>query len=190
MVCMIEKRPMSKSALLAKALRKDDDDAPRPLPPTPAEPTSQQGLMKLRKSNLLGAATWEDCLVQLALNGKNEYASCTETITKMLGNILATPLEPKYRKIRTSNANFAAKVTSCTGAVDVFKLCGFRDTVEDGFLILPESASLKLLQDALERLATHAASLSAEEAERNHQTWALTRAPTEPCSFRARLPFS
>eukprot|EP00966_Prymnesium_polylepis_P046631 1080820-Prymnesium_polylepis.1 len=31
----------------------------------------------------------------------------------MMNNVLANPSEPKYRKIRISNANFQAKVYSC-----------------------------------------------------------------------------
>mmetsp|Transcript_14181 Transcript_14181/g.28542 ORF Transcript_14181/g.28542 Transcript_14181/m.28542 type:complete len:276 (-) Transcript_14181:58-885(-) len=160
---------MSKSALLAKALRKDDDDALRPPPPAPSESTSQQGLMKLRKSNLLGAVTWEDCISQLEQNGNNDYTECTKTITKMLSNVLTNPTEPKFRKIRSANPNFAAKVYSCSGAPAVFKLCGFKDTIEEGFLVLPEAADLSLLQEALDQLAAHAASQSEAEAEKKRK---------------------
>ena len=130
-----------KQAKLAAALRKrpSDDDVPPPLVPTrgPEE-------VKLRKSNLKGTTSWEQCLALLELNLKHEYAVCVETVTKMLTNITSNPSEPKFRKIRVSNPGFAAKVYSMKGAPELFALVGFKDTVEEGFLVLPESAELAL----------------------------------------------
>ena len=130
--------PMSdKQAKLAAALRKrpSDDDVPPPLVPTrgPEE-------VKLRKSNLKGTTSWEQCLALLELNLKHEYAVCVETVTKMLTNITSNPSEPKFRKIRVSNPGFAAKVYSMKGAPELFTLVGFKDTVEEGFLVLPDGA--------------------------------------------------
>ena len=126
-----------KQAKLAAALRKrpSDDDVPPPLVPTrgPEE-------VKLRKSNLKGTTTWEQCLALLELNLKHEYAVCVETVTKMLTNITSNPSEPKFRKIRVSNPGFAAKVYSMKGAPELFTLVGFKDTVEEGFLVLPDGA--------------------------------------------------
>ena len=126
-----------KQAKLAAALRKrpSDDDVPPPLVPTrgPEE-------VKLRKSNLKGTTSWEQCLALLELNLKHEYAVCVETVTKMLTNITSNPSEPKFRKIRVSNPGFAAKVYSMKGAPELFTLVGFKDTVEEGFLVLPDGA--------------------------------------------------
>ena len=130
--------PMAdKQAKLAAALRKrpSDDDVTPPLDPTrgPEE-------VKLRKSNLQGTTSWEQCLALLELNLKHEYAVCVETVTKMLTNITSNPSEPKFRKIRVSNPGFAAKVYSLKGAPELFTLVGFKDTVEEGFLVLPDGA--------------------------------------------------
>ena len=126
-----------KQAKLAAALRKrpSDDDVPPPLVPTrgPEE-------VKLRKSNLKGTTSWEQCLALLELNLKHEYDVCVETVTKMLTNITSNPSEPKFRKIRVSNPGFAAKVYSMKGAPELFTLVGFKDTVEEGFLVLPDGA--------------------------------------------------
>ena len=115
--------------------RPSDDDVPPPLVPTrgPEE-------VKLRKSNLKGTTSWEQCLALLELNLKHEYAVCVETVTKMLTNITSNPSEPKFRKIRVSNPGFAAKVYSMKGAPELFTLVGFKDTVEEGFLVLPDGA--------------------------------------------------
>ena len=91
-----------KQAKLATALRKrpSDDDVPPPLVPTrgPEE-------VKLRKSNLKGTTSWEQCLALLELNLKHEYAVCVETVTKMLTNITSNPSEPKFRKIRVPTSS-------------------------------------------------------------------------------------
>ena len=130
-----------KQAKLTAALRKrpSDDDVPPP-PLIPSEPNA--GTIKLRKSNLLGVTSWEQCLALLELNLLHEYGACVETVTKMLTNIITNPAEPKFRKIRSSNPSFAAKVYSCKGAPELFKLAGFVDTVEEGFLVLPDGAVL------------------------------------------------
>ena len=64
------------------------------------------------------------------------------TLTKMLANVLGNPSEPKYRKINKTNANFVSKVYGCKGAPELLQLAGFKDTVEAGFLVLPEAAEL------------------------------------------------
>ena len=142
-----------KQAKLMAALKKrpNDDEVPPP-PLTPAEPSSsnQSSTLKLRKSNLFGIVTWEECLEQLSLNGIHDYTTCVETVSKMMGNVLANPSEPKFRKIRMGNPNFAAKVYSCKGAPALFRLAGFKDTLEEGFLVLPDGADLAPLQKALD----------------------------------------
>jgi len=91
-----------KQAKLATALRKrpSDDDVPPPLVPTrgPEE-------VKLRKSNLKGTTSWEQCLALLELNLKHEYAVCVKTVTQMLTNITSNPSEPKFRKIRVPTSS-------------------------------------------------------------------------------------
>mmetsp|Transcript_15186 Transcript_15186/g.39242 ORF Transcript_15186/g.39242 Transcript_15186/m.39242 type:complete len:276 (-) Transcript_15186:250-1077(-) len=156
------------SAKLAAALRKnaDDDDAPRPPVPPPSAPTVSSSQLKLRKSNLLGVVTWEEMSEKLDLNNKHEYATCVETMQKMLGNVLANPSEPKYRKIRSSNPNFVAKVYSCKGAPELFQLAGFKDTVEEGFLVLPDATDLAPLQKAINTLASHVATRKEKEEKK------------------------
>ena len=82
-----------KQAKLTAALRKrpsDDDD----VPPPPLVPTRRPDEIKLRKSNLNGTTSWEQCLALLELNLLHEYAACVETVTKMLTNITTNPSEP------------------------------------------------------------------------------------------------
>mmetsp|Transcript_527 Transcript_527/g.1170 ORF Transcript_527/g.1170 Transcript_527/m.1170 type:complete len:275 (-) Transcript_527:95-919(-) len=154
-----------KQAKLTAALRKrpsDDDD----VPPPPLVPTRRPDEIKLRKSNLNGTTSWEQCLALLELNLLHEYAACVETVTKMLTNITTNPSEPKFRKIRASNPGFAAKVYSMKGAPELFALAGFKDTVEEGFLVLPEDADLALVQRALDALGAQQASRREEEEKK------------------------
>lgn len=164
---------MDKHAKLAAALKKrpsDDDYDSRPPPPQPTAGSASASQLKLRKSNLLGVVTWEDCLAQLDVNGKHDFEQCVETLKKMLGNVLANPAEPKYRKIRIGNPAFQSRVYSCKGAPPLFKLCGFKDTVEEGHLVLADAADLAPLQKALDQLAALAEKRAeAEEKRRREQ---------------------
>ena len=82
--------------MASSRLRKDDDDdQPRAPPLPPSGETASQSQLKLRKSNLHGAVTWDDVLAKLELNTKYEYATCVETMQKMLSNVVSNPHEPK-----------------------------------------------------------------------------------------------
>ena len=179
-----------KQAKLLAALRKRPSDGDVPAPPlAPAEPggSTDSGTLKLRKSNLLGVVTWEQALEQLALNGAHDWTSLSETLTKMLGNVVANPAEPKYRKIRHGNPNFAAKVYGHKGAPELLELAGFKkDTIEDGFLVLPESADLALVQRAIDTLAAHAAERAAAEVKRKEEQAKKDAAAREARAQKAR----
>ena len=83
----------------------------------------------------------------------------------------------RYRKIRSSNPNFVGKVYSCKGAPEVFQLCGFKDMLEEGFLILPDGAPLEPLQKALELIAGHVVSRAeADEKKRKLDQEKATKA--------------
>lgn len=63
---------MAANAKLMKALRKDDDDAPRPQL-APSAPTSDMGTLKLKKSTLTGIASWDDLDGKLEHNSKHDF---------------------------------------------------------------------------------------------------------------------
>ena len=69
----------------------------------------------------------------------------------MLGNVLANPAEPKYRKVRTANPNFNTKVYSSRGAPELFRLVGFKEA-DEGFIVLAEGSDLALLHKAVDAL--------------------------------------
>lgn len=153
------------------ALKKKADDAEAPPPPlAPIAPQPDRDTFRLRTSSLRGVTTWEEAMAKVALNTKHDYAEMQGTLIKMLGNVIASPSEPKYRKIRHSNPNFTAKVYGCSGAPELLELAGFKkDSIEEGHLVLPESADLALLQRALDALEAVAQERAAgEERKRKH----------------------
>lgn len=171
---------MSAAAKLSAALRKqaDDSDVPPPPPLAPCDPGASQ--LKLKKSNLLGAVTWDDVANLLAFDGKHDFDEMAATATKMFLNVLANPAEPKYRKVRASNKNFDKKVYSCKGAPELFRLAGFRNDVEEGFLVLPEAAESSAVQRAVDALAAATAARgAAEEKKRNEEAAARKKARAE-----------
>jgi hypothetical protein len=169
-----------KQAKLTAALRKRPSDDDDDVPPPPLVPTRRPEEIKLRKSNLNGTTSWEQCLALLELNLLHEYAVCVETLTKMLTNITANPSEPKFRRIRASNPSFAAKVYSMTGAPELFTLAGFKDTVEEGFLVLPDGADLALVQRAIDSLAAQQAGRREEEEKQRQLRQRREREAREP----------
>ena len=52
-----------------------------------------------------------------------------ETCLKLVNNIVANPMEPKFRKIRANNPGFSKKVLRCPGGQDLLLGLGFRTKV-------------------------------------------------------------
>ena len=84
------------------------------------------------------------------------------TLSKLLGNVQAAPAEPKFRRLRTSNAKISMLLQT-RGVRALLLGAGF---VEEGadFLVLPEAAPLEAVQAALDGLAAEAASRDASGA--------------------------
>merc|ERR1719159_25647 len=80
-----------------------------------------------------------------------EFSDASATLGKLLRNVIAAPAEPKYRRIRTSNAKINMLLQT-RGVRAVLIGAGF---VEEGgeFLVLPEVAPLDAVQAALDGLA-------------------------------------
>jgi len=84
---------------------------------------------------------------------REKVATCVETLTKYIDNIVNNPTEMKYRKIRKSNKAFQERVASQEGSSDFFEGCGFQSVqrefgeagqMED-FWIFPEDGDLETL---------------------------------------------
>lgn len=97
------------------------------------------------------------CLIILNCNTKEKSATCIETLTKYLQNIIQHPDEEKYRKIRQSNRIFCDKIQVCEGALDFLLAAGFiEQTIDDEayFIYTVENTadSVEALNELLEAL--------------------------------------
>lgn len=82
-----------------------------------------------------------------------EFESASATVNKLLGNILANPAEPKFRKIRTTNPKISL-LLSTRGIRAILIGAGFAE--EGEFLVLPDDAPTDAINDALAGLAAQA----------------------------------
>eukprot|EP00931_Biecheleriopsis_adriatica_P107484 TRINITY_DN81828_c0_g1_i1.p1 TRINITY_DN81828_c0_g1~~TRINITY_DN81828_c0_g1_i1.p1 ORF type:complete len:243 (+),score=69.84 TRINITY_DN81828_c0_g1_i1:38-766(+) len=121
---------------------------------------------KVKRTDLTGNS-WEQAMERLDAHKGADYSECTSTMTKMLKNVLENPEEEKFRKVRLSNPKFSSKVYSMRGAPEFFRLVGFKDSIEEGFIILPADADLSLLQQGVDALAAQAvARVEAEDKKK------------------------
>ena len=87
----------------------------------------------------------DDILAKLRANGASGTAAL-EMAQKLIGNVIAKQDEPKYRKIKTSNAKLQAALFSVPGGRELMLACGFEEDSGGEELILPSSASLVTLR--------------------------------------------
>lgn len=78
-----------------------------------------------------------------------EFDGAYRMLCKILGNVLGDPSEPKFRKLRTSNAKIA-NLLATQGVRALLLGCGFE--VQGEFLVLPESADLVAIRKGLRKL--------------------------------------
>ncbi|CAE8732741.1 unnamed protein product [Polarella glacialis] len=130
---------------------------------------------KPKRTDLSGS-TWEQMLERLDSHRTAEYTACTETMAKMLRNIIENPNEEKFRKVRISNPKFSSTVYSMKGAPEFFKLVGFVDTVEEGFIVLPADAGVALLRKGMDALIDQAVARSAREEQKRKEDEAKAEA--------------
>merc|ERR1712216_457240 len=71
-------------------------------------------------------------------------------LLKVLGNIVANPAEPKFRKLRTSNAKISALLAT-KGVRAILLGVGFVEAGE--FLEMPADAAVDAVQEGVTRLA-------------------------------------
>mmetsp|Transcript_18791 Transcript_18791/g.33345 ORF Transcript_18791/g.33345 Transcript_18791/m.33345 type:complete len:352 (+) Transcript_18791:180-1235(+) len=75
------------------------------------------------------------------------------TAKKMLGNIVKSPAEPKFRSINLQNEAFKKRVASLIGGVALFKACGFVKRESDGQLVLDEAdTNIETLEQVIDKI--------------------------------------
>jgi PUB domain/Ubiquitin family len=118
----------------------------------------------------------------------SDFLTAVSTLEKILSNIMANPLEEKYRKVKKQNAAFQKRLGGLMGGDAAMKAAGFGIEMQDGDEIYMMQAS----PDAWPRLVAakntvDAAIVEAKAATNNHAPPAAAGQPAAP--FAAGMPF-
>jgi len=89
-------------------------------------------------------------LEMLAEAREGDFGAACAVLQKLLGNIVAHPDEPKYRRLRTSNAKIAALLQT-RGVRAMLIGVGFVEEGSDS-LVMPEAAPVPIVQAGLAAL--------------------------------------
>lgn len=97
------------------------------------------------------AEQMRECLRSLKQNHKDDDArvkKAFQTLLTYIGNIVRSPDEEKFRKIRISNPTFQERVGSLKGGIEFLEICGF-EKGSDEFLTLPrDKVDIAILNSA------------------------------------------
>ncbi|VDN90208.1 unnamed protein product [Brugia pahangi] len=101
-------------------------------------------------------------LMIFSLNGPDKRQNASETIQKYLKNLIESPDESKYHRIRINNKIFQERVSCANGGKEFLMACGFeeKDLInneqQEPFLVIPDNKAMDTysLIQALEILQT------------------------------------
>merc|ERR1719296_139651 len=103
--------------------------------------------------------------------------ACFVTLLKLLGHIVETPTEPKFRRLKLTNATLKAKVFDVPGAQDFLRTAGF---VEEGeFLVVPLGSQAQASVAAALKLLHHHADEAKMDQMRRERDAKIARAKEE-----------
>lgn len=91
----------------------------------------------------------EDAVAILLQNDAGPFRVATETLFKLLQNVVSHPEDASYRAIKRSNEAFSSKVASARGGVRFLRAVGFQPSTADGAEVLALAATADL--EALDR---------------------------------------
>jgi hypothetical protein len=95
---------------------------------------------------------WEKCARLLMLNSKKDLEELTEFLLLILKNILQTPEDPKYRKLKYSNKTFQNRIIKMNGGMEYLIATGFQNKIDEDSgekVMILNNASLQYTVDAL-----------------------------------------
>jgi hypothetical protein len=98
--------------------------AAMPPPPPPPPPSAAQLAAAVGgpMAAALGAAL---ATLRAALPALPDFAAAVRALLTFVGNVVAHPSDARYRRVRTSNAAFAAKLGGVAGGVEAMRAFGF-----------------------------------------------------------------
>ena len=142
-------------------------------PPPPPAPAPAAALLEdeenggVTQAELLSMHGMQSAIQRMqADGGEDAFWRAKRRLDTLIGNILRSPEEPKYRKINTANKTLSRDVFALAGARELLLQCGFEPWAElaaDGsVLVLPVEAPLaKLREGQAQLLACAEASIAA-----------------------------
>lgn len=87
---------------------------------------------------------FDNAMSMLLLNSEEIVLNAVGLLLKVLNNIVAHPMEEKYRKIKTTNAAFSSKVQSIPGGAECMRAAGFTE-VNGEWVLFPSAQGWDLL---------------------------------------------
>ncbi|CAN1334440.1 UBX domain-containing protein 6, partial [Linum perenne] len=125
-----------------------------PEDPTTAKPAAATAPVEEKKVDRPATKTEQmrECLRALKQTHKDEDGKVKrafQTLLTYIGNVVKSPSEEKFRKIRLSNQTFQDRVGSLEGGIQFLELCGFEKIEGGEFLFLArEKVEMAVLNSA------------------------------------------
>ena len=141
--------------------------APPPAPAPAAALLEDEENGGVTQAELLSMHGMQSAIQRMQADGGDDaFWRAKRRLDTLIGNILRSPEEPKYRKINTANKTLSRDVFALAGARELLLQCGFEPWAElaaDGsVLVLPVDAPLaKLREGQAQLLACAEASIAA-----------------------------
>eukprot|EP01134_Creolimax_fragrantissima_P006617 CFRG6617T1 len=130
-----------------------DEVKPKPVEIS-LDPTDPE-FMKMLSSDPIARAVYD-----IKINNPEDKSRvCLSTLKLYMQNIISSPKESKYRKIRVGNNAYQTRVQPCVDAANFFAAVGFKSVEEDyngsrtEFLVLPENVDTTVLEVAIAMLS-------------------------------------
>ena len=98
---------------------------------------------------MAGQPGLEEAVAILLQNEAGPFRVATETLFKLLQNVVSHPDDASYRTLKRSNEAFSNKVASAKGGVRFLRAVGFQASSDDGAEVLTLAATADL--EALNR---------------------------------------
>lgn len=87
----------------------------------------------------------------IASGGGDQYISACQVLIRLLSNIIQSPEDPKYRRLRLTNSKVKAAVVDADGALELLLACGF-EMSEESLVLESQPVPLEALQSAVASL--------------------------------------
>jgi hypothetical protein len=114
---------------------------------------------------------------ELLTNSEDVIKNATALLMKILGNIIQNPMEEKYRKIKSSNPTFTAKLQSVKGGIECMKGAGFIEQNGE-WVLLPSGDGWNIIVACHRKLEVFNAKVAAKESGQYIQSPSIAQAPT------------